>query len=592
MSERLDAQSHWPLRPWIMAAICAVAGLIFDWLTDYSYPAELGPGRQAAATFVAVGTLAFVITVELRRWVWAVAFAAGWAAVIALVGWFTAGYNSQPELFEWPFLSGLFAVLIAAPLFQTVRDEGAWRFPYERLHGHAWMDAVIGAASLFFTGISFLLAWLIAGLFDLIGIEFLTDLLKESWFGWMLAGFAFGSAVGLLRERDALLTTLQRLVMVVFSVLAPVLAAALVLFLASLPFTGLGGLWDSDVPATPLLLVAGAGAVLLTNAVIGNGKAERSPSKVLQWAAMALVSTVLPLAIIAALSLGQRIGQHGWTPERIWGVIAVGVAIAYGAASWWAVWRARRDFDDVLRPMQVRLAIGLCGLALLLALPIVDFGAISARSQIARLQNGTTAPDEFDWGALAFEFGPAGRKALERIRATGPGQWRMAASTALEAKTRHDVDPKTIAAGPPPQDLIVLPRDAVIPVDLRTQLLGGPREKEPFCSLGGSCRVFAQPGGVTFVVIMDTCATLRADRRDRPAANCTRLPAVYERRGNVWENVYDRGFRVGGNQPMSPAQEAESLRRESEALERGDVRVSPVVRRQLLVGGKPAGQFE
>ena len=447
MSERLDTRTEeWPLRPWIMAAICAVAGLIFNRLVDHQYPSTVPPIRQAAATFVAIATVAFVLTVERRRWLWSLGFAAGWGLVIALVGWFTASYNSNPTIFEWPFLSGVFAVLIAAPLFQTVRDEGAWRFPYERLHGHAWMDAVIGAASLFFTGVSFLLAWLIAGLFDLIGIEILKDLLQEDWFGWILAGFAFGAAVGLLRERDALLTTLQKLVMVVFSVLAPVLAAALVLFLASLPFTGLGGLWESDIPATPLLLAASAGAVLLANAVIGNGKAERAPSPVLIWSAGALVLTVLPLAIIAALSIGQRIGQYGWTPERIWGVIAVAVAIAYGAAGWWAVFKGRRDFDDPLRPLQTRLAIGLCGLALFLALPIVDFGAISARSQLARLESGRVEPEKFDWAALAFDFGPEGRKQLADVARAGPSGWRAMAAAALKSTDRWAVAERTRAA--------------------------------------------------------------------------------------------------------------------------------------------------
>jgi hypothetical protein len=473
MSERLDAQTQWPSRPWMMAAICAIAGLIFNWLTDYTYPAEPSPIRQAAATFVAIGTLAFVMTVELRRWPWALAFAGGWGAVIALVGWFTASYNSHPTIFEWPFLSGIFAVLIAAPLFQTVRDEGAWRFPYERLHGHAWMDAVIGAASLFFTGVSFLLAWLIAGLFDLIGIELLKDLLQDEWFGWMLAGFAFGAAVGMLRERDALLTTLQRLVMVVFSVLAPVLAAALVLFLASLPFTGLDGLWDSAIPATPLLLVAAAGAVLLTNAVIGNGKAERSPSSVLQWASLALVMTVLPLAIIAAVSIGQRIGQYGWTPERIWGVIAVGVAIAYGAAAWWSVWRGRRDFDDTLRPLQTRLAIALCGLALFLALPIVDFGAISASSQMARFAAGKVPAAEFDWRAMAFDFGPAGRSRLREIARSGPPEQRKLASAALATKDRYAVEAevqKVESATNLDSRLRIIPEGSEIPQDLRNSI--------------------------------------------------------------------------------------------------------------------------
>jgi hypothetical protein len=73
----------------------------------------------------------------------------------------------------------------------------------------------------------------------------------------MLAGLAFGGALGILRERDAIVATLQRLVMVVLAVLAPVLAVALAAFLLSLPFTGPSrGLWESEIPATPMLLLS------------------------------------------------------------------------------------------------------------------------------------------------------------------------------------------------------------------------------------------------------------------------------------------------------------------------------------------------
>ncbi|HYC94526.1 MAG TPA: DUF4153 domain-containing protein, partial [Sphingomicrobium sp.] len=272
MAERFDVEDRdWPQRPWIMAAIGAVGGLIVHLLTDgHNYSEPMPVWKQAATSFTVIATVSFLLTVELRRWTWSVAFAGVWGAVIALIGWFTAQYNQNPEIFEFPFLSGILAVLIAAPLFQTVRDEGGWRFPYARLHRHAWTDAVIGAAGLVFTGITFLLAWLIASLFDVIGIEAIKDLLREEWFGWMLAGFAFGGALGLLRERDALVATLQKLVMVVLAVLAPVLAVALAAFLLSLPFTGLKGLWESDIPATPMLLLSGAGAILLVNAVIGD----------------------------------------------------------------------------------------------------------------------------------------------------------------------------------------------------------------------------------------------------------------------------------------------------------------------------------
>src|SRR5688572_24017887 len=129
MSERFDKRdADWPLRPWIMAAICAVAGLIFHFLADTDSSNVVSAARQAGASFIAIAAISFVMTVEQRRWLWSLGFALGWGAVIALVGWFTASYNRQGEIAEFPFLSGLFAVLLAAPLFQTVRDEGAWRF--------------------------------------------------------------------------------------------------------------------------------------------------------------------------------------------------------------------------------------------------------------------------------------------------------------------------------------------------------------------------------------------------------------------------------------------------------------------------------
>ena len=447
MAERLNSETgEWPLRPWIMAAFCAAAGLLFHFLVHEVTRVTLSAEKQAMATFVAVATISFAITLERLRWQWAAGFAAGWGAVIAFVGWFTASYNRDGEIVEFPFLAGIAAVLIAAPLFQTIRDEGGWRFPYKELHAHAWADAVIGAASMVFTGITFLLAFLIAGLFDVIGIDALKDLLEEGWFNWMLAGFAFGGALGLLRERDRLVGTLQRLVMIILSVLAPVLAAALSIFLLSTLVTGFDKLWEGWLSATGLLLAASAGGVLLVNAVIGDGADERASNRVLMWSALILTAVVLPLAALAGTAMGMRIGQYGWTPERMWGAVAIAIALAYGLIGWWSIWRGRRDFDDVLRPLQVKLSIAVCALMVLLALPIVDFGAISSRSQVARLESGKVEPAKFDWAALAFDFGPSGRRQLAAIARTGPNGWRQLASDALKANERWGIAEATRAA--------------------------------------------------------------------------------------------------------------------------------------------------
>lgn len=562
MTERFDEQDRdWPQRPWIMAAVGAVGGLIIHLLTNnHEYGTPFPVWKQAATAFTAVGTISFLLTIELRRWTWSTAFALGWGAVIALIGWFTARYNQVPQIFEFPFLSGILAVLVAAPLFQTIRDEGTWRFPYPRLHRHAWTDAVIGAAGLCFTGVTFLLAWLIASLFDVIGIDAIKDLLEDEWFSWMLAGFAFGGALGLLRERDALVATLQKLAMIVLAVLAPVLAVALAAFLVSLPFTGLKGLWESDIPATPMLLLSGAGAILLVNAVIGDGSEERSSNVWLRRAALVLVVCVLPLAILAALSMGERINQYGWTPERIWGVVAVSIAVAYGGAAWWAVYKGRKDFDEPLRPLQTSMAIGLCGLALFLALPILDFGAISARSQLARLDSGKVTAEEFDWTAMAFDFGPEGRERLEEVSSKGNAALRKFAKFALDSRERHELFMKSATLAQSSRldrYLRILSPGVALTDELKAEITGynGCNDKP--------------------------CALLRLDEG--------RLLLVHNPHGGL---VQSRVIDVAtlGEDGKKPAAATPVMSQEKTDLSRASIEIRPVQRRQLYVDGKPVGE--
>lgn len=574
LSARLDENDlPWPRRPWIMAAIGAIAGLLFHMLVDRKYVAEPAPLLDALAAFVAVSTVVFLLGVERRRWHWAAGFALVWGAVIGLITWHSAAYNLHGSPFEWPFWSGILAVLVATPLFQTRRDvAGDWRFwklwqmPYERLHSHAWADAVIGAAALVDVAVNFLLVVLIEQMFHLIGIDLIQNLLNDEWFGWMLAGGAFGSAVGLLRERDKLVATLQRLVMIILSVLAPVLAAALVIFLLSLAGTGLAKLWASGFSTAALMMAAAAFAVLLANAVIGNGREERSGNRLLHGAAAVLVIAVLPLAVIAFYSMHLRVIQYGWTPERIWGVIAAMIALAYGAIGVWSVARGRFDFDDMLRPLQQKLAIGLMLLAAFLALPILDFGAISTRDQVARLQAGAVKAEKFDWAAMAFDFGPDGRNALRKL-ATSPDKARAnLAAWALKAKdrwdlngagTEPDVSDVTYAAKKIEEKVRVFPAGATLPADAYAMLDTRSQCKTAPC-------IVYRLNDARFAVIS--------------RGNNVALFASDAKTG-AWAEDYE-SFRRGGSNAGLTINE----------LERATVEVRPVTRQQVFVNGKPVGE--
>src|SRR5690606_14796109 len=159
---------------------------------------------------------------------------------------------------------------------------------------------------------------------------------------------------------------------------------------------------------------------------------EMSGNRVLRIAALVLCLAILPLTVFAAISMGARIGQHGLSPERLWGVIAVAVACAFGLAYLVAVIRGRKaGWRERVRQANLHLAVAVCGAASVLALPIFDFGAISARNQVARLEAGKVTPDNFDYAALRWDFGDAGRTALARLAKSGNAKVAELAGAAL-----------------------------------------------------------------------------------------------------------------------------------------------------------------
>ena len=122
----------------------------------------------------------------------------------------------------------------------------------------------------------------------------------------------------------------------------------------------------------------------------------------------------------------------------MWGALVTAIAVAYGLAYLISLIKKRMDWAATIRPVNVKLSIGLCAIALFLALPILDFGAISTRDQIARLSSGEVSAANFDWGALKFDFGPSGRAALLKLSKTGSKAEKSFAISALEKENKWD----------------------------------------------------------------------------------------------------------------------------------------------------------
>lgn len=552
--DRLD-HAPWPMRTPVLAALGAVAGLLFHQLTSGGASDDNAP----YVTFVAVFGAAFAFSLERLRWHWSLLFATGGGLIAGCVAW----WNGRPEGWSaddgWQFAAALAAIAIAVPLFQAARDEGRLRFVPAAVHAHAWTNIILWGATCAFVGVTMLLTLLLSELFALIGVDFLRDLLREGWFAPTLACAAFGGAVGLLRDRDVVTSILQRVGRTILSVLAPVLAAGLVFFVLALPFTGLDALWEQTKDTTPIVLACMFGALILTNAVAGNSSEEEARSRVLRWSAVALAATMAPLAGIAALSTAKRIAQYGFTPDRLWAAVFVATAGAVALGYAWTLFRGRSGWPAPLRETNVRLAAGTCLLALFLALPIVSFGALSTRDQVARLESGRISPDKFDWRALRFDFGPEGRRALRRLGAAG--RYKQFAAKALKAGSRWDIPEPEVRPVEPVH--VRVEGAAAVPAELMPSIAGTRR-----CSgQGDVCRLVLL-GPSRAVLISAFCQ------------KCSPFPMVLERGA-------DGRWSDRATQEAAPAMSPQEERR---MMERGKVELRSVERQQLFVDGKPVGE--
>jgi hypothetical protein len=567
MGERAE-EERWPSRTWGLAVLGALVALAIHLLVG-GRPET--PGPLALATFLGVGGVVFAFTLERWRIAWAVIFALVAGLVVASVIFWNGGPGDWNASDGWRIACAALAVAIAAPLFQVVQREGRWALPYPAVHDHVWTNIILWFAAWLFVGIVWLLALLLGALFDLIGLDLLRKALREAIVASTLTGAAFGGAVGLLRERDRVLALLQRVAMTVLGVLAPVLGAGLLLFLLSLPFTGLAPLWEATKSTTPILLACVVGALILANAVIGDSPEDEARHPALRFGATALGGAMLPLAAIAAVSVWLRIGQYGLTPSRIWALLFVAIACAFGLAYWAALARRRLAWSAAARPANLALAVGLCALALLLSTPLVNFGALSTRDQVARLESGQIAPEKFDWAAMAFDFGPAGRRVLTRFKDTGEtAAIRAKAAHALAAKNRWDLATEQRQAETKidfAERVTILPHRVALPPGLADA-----------AARAGGCATRPSPCFLYHVAGSDGAVLVGLP------AGCDACPPMTTplvRRPDGWK----AGFEAALPEPRDAAR-AKRLR---EAVTKGEIEMRTVERRQLFIGGEPVG---
>jgi hypothetical protein len=425
-----------PLLVVFRLAIGLAQGGLLWWL--YRSASTNGPLHWPATVPELFGPLALILFmapvlllagVGRMRWTTLLLWILGAAAFLALLGWHNVvaqgtspGYGPReyPPYLNMPMpLFAAAALFIGHHLILPADLERRWIAAFPTYFDTAWKAGVQLALSIGFTGAFWLLLFLGAALFNVIGLDFLQHLIGQDWFFIPVTTLMFAVAVHLTDVRDGLIRGVRSVVLMLLSwllLLMTVLAAG---FLTALPFTGLTALWNTG-SATALVLSAAAALIILINTAYQDGRADNLPPVILRWVVRIAAVLLTPLVLLAFWGLALRIGQHGLTPDRIiafaCAVIGAGYAGGYGFAALQPFWRKGADWMRPLEQTNVWTAVLEVAVILALFSPIADPARLSVADQVARLERGAVKPDQFDYRFLRFESGQAGETALDRLK--------------------------------------------------------------------------------------------------------------------------------------------------------------------------------
>lgn len=127
----------------------------------------------------------------------------------------------------------------------------------------------------------------------------------------------------------------------------------------------------------------------------------------------------MPLVAIAVYALALRVGDYGWTTDRL--IAAAGLLIASFYAVGYASGAIRAGWLATIPKVNIATSFVILGVLLVMFSPAGDPARLSVNSQLARLASGEVPADKFDFAYLRFEGARYGRDALARLDAGASG---------------------------------------------------------------------------------------------------------------------------------------------------------------------------
>lgn len=324
-------------------------------------------------------------------------------------------HASPLDLLDDPVMLSVAAILVLfATPFLTValQDRRSWA-DYALLFDAAWTMVLRYGLALIFVGVFWLIVFLSTSLLRLVDITLVERWTASTAARFAVSGWVLGLGLAVMHELRA--TVSPHLGLRLLRLLVPIMLVVVALFLTALPLRGLSYLFGEFSSAGTLIATAIL-AITLISAALERDDEAAVRHRGLRAATRALALLVPLLAGLAVWAVLLRVGQYGWTPDRVlaacvaWFLLTYGVGYAAAVLGRWG-W-ARR-----IRAVNVIMALAVIAVAVLWMTPLLDVYRISTNSQIARFTQGNANLDQLALWQLEHDWGSAGQAGLRRLEA-------------------------------------------------------------------------------------------------------------------------------------------------------------------------------
>lgn len=405
---------------WGMMFVGLLQGVLCYLLMTYLIPhnsAWLFYGLPVTIALTSALLLTVVSFKQRALWYWMALLFVVVLAMSMWLKWSVTGSRQwwQDDVF---FVYGwrlLLMEMLALPWIQYQLYARTEQGRYPQFYTQLWLNSLTLLIVFIANGLFWMVLLLWSELFNLVGITFFKTLFFDSnWFGYVAFSLITALAVILARTQLRLIAAVQKLLTFIATGLLPLVALLALMFIVTLPFTGLEAI-SQRISAAGLLSTLTL-ILLLLMAMVREPQKEALPYPSALRYLVKFSLVVAPLyMLIAGWALWVRIHQYGWTPERLHGVLVVVVLLVWSLGYLASLLRRGRNPLEIQGKVILGVSLLILALLILLTSPVLDAWRISVNSHMRLYYSGKIKPDQVSLYMLDHS-GKPGRAALEALQ--------------------------------------------------------------------------------------------------------------------------------------------------------------------------------